>query len=76
MTTKLLPRNENPTDRVVRIVLGLAILPLAFVGPQTPWAYVGAVPLITGLLGSCPLYTLFGVSTCKIRRRGNEPTAM
>ena len=75
MTTKLLPRNEHPIERVVRIVLGLVILPLAFVGPQTPWAFLGAIPLLTGLLGSCPLYTLFGISTCRIRRQQSQPTS-
>ena len=50
----------------MRIVAGLAILSLVFVGPQTPWAWLGLVPLLTGALGSCPIYTLFGVSTCTI----------
>ena len=67
MSTKLLPRNENTTDRALRIIVGLVVLSLAFVGPKTAWAYLGAIPLLTGMLGSCPLYTLFGVSTCKIR---------
>ena len=67
MSTKLLPRNEHTFDRTLRIVVGLLVLSLAFVGPKTGWAYLGAIPLLTGLLGSCPLYTLFGVSTCKIR---------
>lgn len=74
MTTKLLPRNEHGIDRILRVVLGLAILPLAFVGPQTPWAYLGAIPLVTGLLGSCPLYTLFGISTCSIGRHRTQTT--
>lgn len=60
----LLPVNEHPVERVLRVVAGLAILSLAFVGPKTPWGYLGLVPLVTGLLGSCPLYTLFGISTC------------
>jgi len=38
---------------------------LAFVGPKTPWAYVGIVPLATGVIGMCPLYALFGISTCR-----------
>jgi hypothetical protein len=40
---------------------------LALTGPQTAWGWLGVIPLATGLLGSCPLYTLFGVSTCKVR---------
>ncbi len=67
MGTKLLPHNEHTIDRTLRITLGLVVLSLAFVGPDTAWGYLGAIPLLTGLLGTCPLYTLFGVSTCKIR---------
>jgi len=64
MASKLLPVNEGSVDRIVRVIAGAAILSLAFFGPKTPWAFLGAVPLLTGLLGSCPLYTLFGWSTC------------
>ena len=60
----LLPVNEHPVERVLRVVAGLAVLSLAFVGPKTPWGYLGLVPLVTGLLGSCPLYTLLGIRTC------------
>jgi len=65
----LLPTNEHPVERVLRAVLGLGVLSLAFVGPKTPWGYLGIVPLATGLLGSCPLYTLFGWSTCSVKAR-------
>ena len=57
--------NEGPVDRVMRIVVGIGILSLAFVGPKTPWAYLGIVPLATGIIGMCPLYTIFGFSTCR-----------
>ena len=60
----LLPRNEHALDRAVRVILGLALLSLTVVGPHTLWGLVGLVPLLTGLLGSCPLYTVFGFSTC------------
>lgn len=63
-----LPRNEHAIDRVLRIVLGLGLLGLAVAGPRTPWGFVGLVPLVTGLIGSCPLYTLLGLSTCPIDR--------
>jgi hypothetical protein len=63
------PRNEHTVERVIRVVLGLAIVSLAFVGPQTPWAWLGLIPLATGALGSCPLYTLFGISTCAIQNK-------
>ncbi len=64
--SKLFPRNENTLDRALRVALGAALLAAAFVGPKTPIGFVGIVPLATGLLGSCPLYTLFGFSTCPI----------
>jgi len=63
MFDKLLPTNEATLDRAVRVVLGLVLIALAFVGPKTPWGFVGLVPLLTGAMGSCPLYTVFGFST-------------
>jgi hypothetical protein len=60
--------NEGTLDRVLRVVVGLAILSLAFIGPQTPWAYLGLIPLLTGLVGFCPAYALFGLRTCKLQR--------
>lgn len=64
---KLLPRNEHPIERVVRVALGLGLLAIAFVGPQTPWGWLGLIPLATGLLGSCPIYTLLGATTCPVK---------
>lgn len=69
MFTKILPANEHAVERVLRVLVGLVLLALVFVGPKTPWGWIGAVPLATGLLGSCPLYTLFGISTCPTRTR-------
>jgi len=60
--------NEGTLDRILRVIVGLAILSLAFVGPQTPWAYLGLVPLLTGIVGFCPAYAIFGVRTCKLPR--------
>ena len=65
--SQLLPRNEHSIERVIRVALGLALLSLTVVGPQTMWGLVGLVPLLTGAVGSCPLYTLFGISTCKVK---------
>ncbi len=67
--SKLLPSNEHPLERVLRVILGLGLLSLAFIGPKTPWGYLGLVPLATGLVGSCPLYTLLGLSTCSVKPR-------
>lgn len=64
MLDKILPRNEHPVERVIRVVIGIVLLSLVFVGPKTMWGLLGIIPLATGLLGSCPLYTLFGISTC------------
>jgi hypothetical protein len=66
MLNRLFPANEHPIERVVRVGVGLTVLSLAFVGPQSAWGYLGVIPLATGLLGSCPVYTLFGVSTCPL----------
>ncbi|MBO6852946.1 MAG: DUF2892 domain-containing protein [Marivivens sp.] len=60
-------RNEGTLDRVVRVVLGLVLLSLVFTGPQTAWGWIGIVPLVTGLVGFCPLYRIFGVSTCALK---------
>ena len=58
-------KNVGTADRIIRIIAGLAILSLAFVGPQSPWAYLGIIPLATGLIGWCPPYALFGLATYK-----------
>lgn len=60
-------RNIGQTERVIRIIAGAAITALAVVGPQTPWALLGLVPLATGLLGWCPPYAIFGINTCKVK---------
>lgn len=67
MLSKILPRNENTTDRILRVLVGAGLVSLVFIGPQTPWGWVGVVPLLTGILGSCPLYTLLGLSTCPMK---------
>lgn len=57
-------RNESAIDRGVRVTLGLALLSLVFVGPKTMWGLLGLLPIVTGLLGFCPLYRILGVSSC------------
>lgn len=66
---KILPRNEHAVERAVRVVIGIGLLAIAFVGPKTPWGYLGIIPLLTGLVGSCPVYTVFGFSTCPMKDR-------
>lgn len=63
-----MPSNEGALDRIIRVVLGLAIVSLVFIGPQTPWGWLGLVPLLTGLVGFCPAYALFGFSTCRAKQ--------
>ncbi|SCK28070.1 Protein of unknown function [Variovorax sp. HW608] len=57
-------RNVGTIDRVLRIALGLLLVGLAFTGTVGPWGYIGLVPLLTGLAGRCPAYSLFGFRTC------------
>lgn len=59
-------KNEANIDRIARIVLGIGLLSIVFVGPQTPFGYIGIIPLVTGLIGWCPLYQVFGFSTCPL----------
>jgi hypothetical protein len=58
-------KNIGVIERIIRIVAGIGILSLVFMGPETKWGYIGIIPLATGLIGLCPLYSLFGFSTCK-----------
>lgn len=67
MASRLFPRNEHTVERVVRVLLGLGLLSLVFVGPRTMWGLLGIVPIATGLLGSCPAYTVLGISTCSMK---------
>lgn len=60
-----MPCNEGKTDRLLRVIAGLVLLALVFVGPQTPWGWLGLVPLLTGIFGFCPVYTILGINTCK-----------
>jgi hypothetical protein len=61
-------KNEGTVDRVLRVIGGAALLSLVFVGPETPWGWIGVVPLVTGLLGNCPVYSLLGISTCPVKQ--------
>lgn len=56
--------NVGTMDRWFRMPLGALLLLIVFVGPQTPWGWAGLYLLATGLLRFCPLYRLFGISSC------------
>ena len=64
--------NEGNVDRIFRVVVGLGLLSLVFIGPQTMWGWVGIVPLLTGAIGFCPLYKVFGFNTCPLSISSNS----
>jgi hypothetical protein len=64
--------NVGNLDRALRIIAGLVLLSLVFVGPQTYWGLIGLVPLMTGLVGFCPAYRLFGLSSCPAASRSAQ----
>ncbi len=61
-------KNEGTIDRTLRVIAGAALVSLVFVGPEASWGWIGVVPLVTGLVGNCPVYSLLGISTCPIKR--------
>lgn len=61
----MLKINEGTLDRAIRIALGVTLLALVFIGPKTAWGWIGVVPLATGLIGWCPLYSVLGIDTCR-----------
>ena len=65
----MLTQNEHTLDRALRILVGAVLLSLVVIGPKTLWGLIGFVPLVTGLVGFCPLYRLLGISTCSTRGR-------
>ncbi len=58
--------NIHKIERVARVVIGLGLTSLAFVGPANSWFLLGLIPVSTGLIGWCPPYSLFGINTCNI----------
>lgn len=63
--------NVGGIDRVLRIVAGLALIALALTGVIGAWGWIGLVPLATGLMSTCPLYSLIGLNTCPLKHSGN-----
>jgi len=63
----MLTVNEGALDRVLRITVGLILLSLWAFGPQSLLGLIGIVPLVTGLVGVCPLYSLLGIRTCPVK---------
>jgi hypothetical protein len=63
--------NVGIIDRVVRAILGLALIALVFIGPQTPWGWLGLILLASATVGICPSYLPFGLSTRAAKKDGN-----
>ena len=61
--------NVGSTDRILRIIAGLALIALAATGTVGVWGYIGIVPLLTGIFKFCPAYTLLGMSTCPMDKK-------
>lgn len=59
--------NMGSIDRVIRAIVGLVLIALVFVGPQTAWGWLGLIPLATAFMGNCPAYSILGVKTCKTK---------
>ena len=57
--------NVGGIDRILRIVIGIVLIALVFVGPKTPWGWIGVILLVTGLVSRCPLYNLLKFNTHK-----------
>lgn len=61
--------NEGTLDRILRVIAGLVLIALAATGTVGWWGYLGVVPLLTGAVGYCPVYSLLGIKTCPLKRR-------
>lgn len=59
--------NEGMIDRGLRIIAGLVLIGLVLAGKIGVWGWIGVLPLVTGVIGWCPAYTVFGIKTCKLR---------
>ncbi len=61
--------NAGTIDRIIRVALGVALLSLTIIGPKSMLGFIGLVPLATGLIGFCPLYSVLGIKTCPLPRK-------
>ena len=65
----IMKANVGTIDRVLRIVVGLALIGLAATGTVGVWGWIGVVPLATGLFKFCPAYAIFGLNTCPMQQK-------
>ena len=61
--------NVGGADQALRVIVGVALIALVFVGPKTLWGWLGLIPLLTGFLGFCPAYKLIGLNTCPLSKK-------
>lgn len=64
----MLKQNVGTIDRALRLIVGAGLIALVFVGPRTPYGWFGLIPLLTAALGTCPLYSVLGMSTCPTQK--------
>lgn len=57
-------QNVGTIDRAIRAIAGIGLISLVFVGPQTPFGWIGVILLATAVIGWCPPYSLLGINTC------------
>lgn len=62
-------KNMGTADRAIRVIIGLVLLSLVFIGPQTAWGFIGIIPLATAAIGNCPLYSILGIKTCPVDKK-------
>ncbi len=60
--------NEGTIDRALRVIAGLALVALTVSGTIGAWGWIGVVPLVTGLIGICPAYSILGLNTCPMKK--------
>ena len=60
--------NEGTIDRTLRVIVGLVLIGLAATGTVGVWGWIGVLPLLTGIVGFCPAYAVFGMSTCPMKK--------
>lgn len=60
--------NEGTLDRTLRIMVGLGLIGLTLTHVIGVWGWLGVVPLAAGAVGFCPVYAMFGIRTCPLRK--------
>jgi hypothetical protein len=60
--------NVGGIDKILRIAVGIALIAMAYMNVVGVWGYIGVVPLLTGLIGWCPVYPLLGISSCPMKK--------